>query len=80
MNLERTTGKVIAEFGADLPNGLLQNTLEVERRCCPFIEARYEPASSRLTLTIETIDEDPLLDSLFHALSPAGGAQTARKL
>ena len=73
-SLERTTGKVIAEFGTDLPRGLLETTLEVERRCCPFVEATYEPAPGRLTLAVESIDQDPRLDALFHALAPASSA------
>ena len=73
-SLERTTGQVIAEFGADLPRGLLENTLEVERRCCPFVKATYDSASGRLTLAVETIDQDPRLDSLFRALAPASRA------
>ena len=72
-SLERTSGKVIAEFSVDLPPGLLENTLEVERRCCPFVEATYEPAPARLTLAVQTIDQDPRLDSLFRALAPASG-------
>lgn len=70
-SLERTTGQVIAEFGADLPPALLENTLEVERRCCPFVQATYEPGCGRLTLAVQTIDQDPRLDSLFNALAPA---------
>ncbi len=79
-SLERTTGKVIAEFGADLPPGLIENTLEVERRCCPFVKAKYEPAPRRLTLAVETIDQDPRLDSLFHALAPRAEYRVGRKL
>jgi hypothetical protein len=71
IRLERRTGKVTAEFGARLPQGLLEQTLEVERGCCPFVEATYEPARRLLTLAVRTIDQDPRLDSLFHALAPA---------
>ena len=69
-SLQRTTGQGIAEFGAQLPTSLLQHTLEVERRCCPFVEATYEPTPRRLILAVQTIDQDPRLDSLFHALAP----------
>lgn len=73
-SLERTPGKVIAEFRADLPQGLLERALDVERRCCPFVEATYEPTPGRLTLAVQTIDQDPRLDSLFRALAPASTA------
>jgi ubiquinone/menaquinone biosynthesis C-methylase UbiE len=72
--LERTSGKVIAEFAQDLPQDLLETTLEVERRCCPFIEATYEPRPRRLTLAVQTSDEDPGLDPLFNALAPPRSA------
>jgi hypothetical protein len=68
-SLERTRGKVVAEFAPDLPQGLLETILEVERRCCPFIEATYEPGPGRLTLAVQTSDHDPRLDSLFRALA-----------
>jgi hypothetical protein len=73
IRLERTTGKVTAEFGARLPQGLLEQTLEVERGCCAFVEATYEPARRLLTLAVRTIDQNPRLDSLFNALAPARG-------
>ncbi|HTX07493.1 MAG TPA: hypothetical protein VME22_02715 [Solirubrobacteraceae bacterium] len=73
ISLERTPGKVVAELRADLPGGLLENTLEVERGCCRFVEATYEPAHGRLTLAVQTINQDPRLDSLFRALDPASG-------
>jgi len=79
-SLERTTGKITAEFSAGLPSGLLETTLEVERGCCPFVEARYEPALSRLTLAVENIDQDPRLDSLFRALAPASRAGAGREV
>ncbi|HUO72429.1 MAG TPA: hypothetical protein VMU39_16800 [Solirubrobacteraceae bacterium] len=69
--LQRTTGQVIAHFGPDLPPGLLERTLEVERRCCPFVDTSYKHATRRLTLAVESVDQDPRLDSLFHALTPA---------
>jgi hypothetical protein len=65
--LERLSGEVVVRFGDDLPSDLLAHALEVERGCCPFVHAAYDPADRELTLSVETIDQAPVLDSLADA-------------
>jgi hypothetical protein len=71
-SIERRPGRVVARFDADLPPGSIEDTIEIERRCCPFIGVEYDHADRRLTLTVRTPSEDPALDVLFDALSPRG--------
>jgi hypothetical protein len=68
-SVQRLPGEVRVRFHDDLPDGLLEHTMDVERRCCPFVHADYDRAERRLILTVENIDQDPRLDSLFHAIS-----------
>jgi arsenite methyltransferase len=68
LSVERRPGEVVAHFGDDPPAGLVEQTLEVERRCCPFIHAAYHRAARRLTLTVKNIDQEPTLDVLYDAL------------
>ena len=68
-SVERRLGEVLVQFNNDLPAGLLEYTLDVERRCCPFVHAAYRKDDRLLMLTVETVDQDPRLDSLFAALS-----------
>lgn len=60
---------LIVLFRDDVPVGLLQHTLDVERRCCTFVTSTYDSSERRLTFTVETFDQDPRLDSLLHALA-----------
>ncbi len=67
--VERHTGQVLARFGDNVPLGLLERTLDVERHCCPFVHTEYDERERQLRITVETIDQDPRLDSLFYALT-----------
>ncbi len=71
-NVERLTGEVVVRFENNLPAGLLERTLAVEQRCCSFVLTAYDPGDRRLTITVEKLDQDPRLDSLFHALNRHG--------
>jgi hypothetical protein len=67
--VERLLGQVRVRFSDDVPTGLLGLTLDIERRCCPFVTATRSADGRELTLTVENIDQDPRLDSLFAALT-----------
>jgi hypothetical protein len=75
-SVERLVGEVLVRFAEDLPVGLLERTLEVERRCCPFVHADYDPRERRLTITLENVDQAPRLDSLVHALTSPNATDT----
>jgi hypothetical protein len=68
--IERNPGKVRAQFDEDVPDGLLQHTLAVERDCCTFVGIYYLPTSRSLALTVANIAQDPRLDSLAALLTP----------
>jgi hypothetical protein len=68
-SVTRRVGEVIVHLSDDAPGGLLERTLEVERRCCPFIHTRFDTADRVLTMTVERVDQAPRLDSLFDLLS-----------
>jgi hypothetical protein len=69
-SIQRQHGEVLVRFADDLPGGLLEQTLEVERRCCPFIHVAYDPRERRLIMTVENLEQHPKLDSLLDALQP----------
>ena len=66
---ERLTGRVVVRFSPEVPAGLLGYTLHVERKCCTFVHLDYNTGERQLTITVESVAQDPRLDSLFHALS-----------
>jgi hypothetical protein len=68
--IEREPGRVVVRFGAALLDGRLEQALDVERNCCPFIGADYDAETRRLVLTVDEAAQNPALDLLFEALSP----------
>ena len=68
-SVERRVGHVRVCFAEPPPAGLLERTLDVERRCCPFVHATYDERRRQLTMTVETADQSPRLDSLFDAIA-----------
>jgi hypothetical protein len=76
-SVERLTREVLVRFEHDLPADLLERTLAVERGCCPFFRIACDPGDRRLTIAVEKIDQDPRLDSLFHALNSHGTVSSA---
>jgi hypothetical protein len=68
--IERTVGGVRVEFDASVPDGLLGQTLAVERDCCTFVGIDYTPQSRTLSLTVANVAQDPRLDSLAALLTP----------
>jgi hypothetical protein len=68
---DRYTGRILVQFGRDLPRDRLGRALELERACCPFIGAVYDDAEGqRLALTVEQAAQEPVLDALAEASRP----------
>ncbi len=67
--VEDEPGRVIVGFSEDPPAALLQQTIEVERGCCPFFRLDYDPDSRRLTVTAEDAEHRDGLDALVQALT-----------
>ena len=65
----RSSGQLLVSFSRGLPTDLLAHTLDVERRCCPFVHATYDVHQAQLPISVDTVDQDPRLDSLFDALT-----------
>ena len=68
-SVRRRTGEIAVAFRDDLPAGLLEHTLDVERRCCAFVHTTYDRRHRRQVITVETADQTPRLDSLFYAFT-----------
>jgi hypothetical protein len=69
--LERRPGRLLVEFGADLDSALLDETLAVERECCPFFCLDFVPDERRLIAGVEHSHEEAALDALRFQLAPA---------
>ena len=56
------------EFAPDFDRELLDETLAVERVCCPFFGFRLDDGGRRLTVTIDDSERRAALEALSHAL------------
>jgi hypothetical protein len=68
VGMEREPGRLIATFSEHVDDGLVRETIEVERECCPFFELAYDAAGHRLSITVEEPVQDPALDALQYSL------------
>jgi hypothetical protein len=68
VRLQHQPRRLVAQFSDDLPAGLLEQTLEIERACCSFLSIDYDEPNRRLTVTTDAKDHDATLAALFSAL------------
>ena len=73
--IERTVGQVRVSLDDQVPDGLLEHTVAVERDCCSFLGIDHEPGSRTLTFTVASTARDSRLDSLFALLATPGPAR-----
>jgi hypothetical protein len=69
--IERTSARLVVELYEGLDTGLLEQTLAIERECCPFFELRWESATRRLEVSVAAAAHAPALDAIAHSLGTA---------
>ena len=74
----RRKQRLTVAFDADLDVGLLEETLRVERACCPFFVIEPSPDLRTLTIAVAAAGHDPALDAIAHALGDASGSALRR--
>jgi hypothetical protein len=67
--VERAPQSFTVRFGDGLDPGLLEETLAVERECCPFFGLAFDAERRRLTVSVQDPEQAPALDALLFALS-----------
>ena len=68
-SLERDGRRLTARFGPDLDEGLLSETLAIERDCCSFFAIEFDAGQRRLELAVPDSDHEPALDAIQGALT-----------
>lgn len=66
---ERAPGDLTARFSTVVDEGLLAETLAIERDCCEFFRIDYDPETRVLRVRVDDPQLDPALDGLRHALT-----------
>jgi hypothetical protein len=65
--------QLTVRFDAGVDVGLLVDTIEVERGCCPFFQMTADVERRELIVSVPRAEQDPALDAIVSALawSPA---------
>jgi len=66
--LERRAEALVVEFREGFDRPLLDETLAIERACCPFFVFGLEEAERRLTAAVQTAGQLAALDALEQAI------------
>jgi hypothetical protein len=74
--LEREPDAVLIQFREDFDRELIEETLAVERACCPFFLFDFDENGRRLRTTVREPEQLPALDAMAYALGTAHEART----
>jgi arsenite methyltransferase len=75
--IRRRPASLSIGFQPGVDPALLEETIAVERECCPFFSFDYEPEGRLLTIGVSRDDQRPALDALAYALQ--GDKSSAEK-
>jgi hypothetical protein len=74
--VERTRRGLVVDLDEHVDTRLVEETIAVERECCPFFALAWEPGLRRLTVAVSQAEHEPALDAIAFALDlPAPAAQ-----
>jgi hypothetical protein len=78
--IEREAEAVLIEFREEFDVQILEETLAVERLCCPFFLFEFDDSQRRLRATVREPEQLPALDVIAQALQsvPPLGHDTIR--
>ena len=66
--IQRDADAVVIEFREEFDRQTLDETLAVERECCPFFRFEFDDSQRRLHATVREPEQLPALDAMAHAL------------
>ena len=69
---ERAEDQLALELTPGYDRELLDETLTVERACCPFFRFDLDATTHRLTVSVDDPGQRPALDALAYALGISG--------
>ena len=66
--LERSPLRLVVDLDRRVDTGLVEETLAIERECCPFYELDWEPDRRRLRISVSEPEHAPALEAIAFAL------------
>jgi hypothetical protein len=75
--VDRSRRSLAVRLDRDIDTALIEETLAVERECCPFFTLHWEPDRRRLTIAVSEVEHEPALDAIAFALGLGVSARDA---
>ena len=72
--LRRQPDSLVVEFDDEFDHRLLEETLAVERECCPFFRFAFNERDRQLRVTVADEATRPALDALAYGFGESGAA------
>lgn len=69
--IERTPQRLVVDLEEHVDAALVEQTIAVERECCPFFTLVWEPERRRLAVAVADAEHEPALDAIAFALNLA---------
>jgi hypothetical protein len=66
--VERSPLRIVVELDRSVDPTLVEETLAIERECCPFYALGWEPDPLRLTISVSRAEHAPALEAIAFAL------------
>jgi hypothetical protein len=76
LGVERLPRRLSVRLGPSLDLSLVEETLQIERGCCPFFELDLDPEQRLMTVGVGSAEEVPALDAIAHSLEVRASAET----
>jgi hypothetical protein len=77
--VQSTSRRMVIELDQHVDTRLVEETIAIERECCPFYELGFDPDRRRLTVSVSQPEQAPGLEAIAFALglqAPLPGAAT----
>jgi hypothetical protein len=72
--VDRTQRCLVVDLDEHVDPKLVEETIDIERECCPFFALDWEPARRRLTVSVSQAEYEPALDAIAFALDLEGSS------
>jgi hypothetical protein len=73
--VQRSPQRLVVDLADQVDLELVQETLAVERECCPFYELGWDPGRRRLAIAVSQPAQEPALEAIALALGLDESAQ-----
>jgi hypothetical protein len=68
VGVERSPRSLVVDLGPSADRALVEETLRIERECCPFFDLDYDPDRRRLSVAVASEEMDAAIDAIAAAL------------